>query len=172
LGAFLAGYLIDAFHTSALGSANAVCALLERPDVMAQVRASPALLPAAIIEALRLDPPVILLKRYALNDSTIAGVGIRKGIQIAMMWAAGNLDPQAFREPERFEIARQHQRLTTFGTGAHICPGRHAALMLSRILLEAILQGGKLGLAGLPQWHEQHLMCQLKSLPVTFSRSP
>jgi cytochrome P450 len=94
------------------------------------------------------------------------------GTGIEMMWGAGNLDPAAFPEPERFDPSRRLQGTTIFGGGGHICPGRHAALMLTRILLETMDRDGVvLTPVGEPQWLDRHALCQLASMPVRVRRA-
>jgi cytochrome P450 len=137
LGVMLASNLIDGFHTAALGAANAVLNLLRHPGALERVRADPKLIGAAFFEGVRLAPPVILTQRYALEALEHHGVHIPAGTPIAMVWIAGNRDPEAFDNPERFDLDRPQRGDTTFGGGAHICPGRNVARMLG----EAVLAG-------------------------------
>jgi cytochrome P450 len=122
----------------------------------------------AIAEALRLEPPVIMLGRWVLRDVEMAGVLLPKGAELVMLWAAGNLDPDAFPDPERFDLSRRLQGATTFGGGAHICPGRHAAVMMTRVLLETITEEGLSfdRIENSERWLDRHLMCQLETLEV------
>ena len=172
VGDFLAGNLVDGFHTAALASANTVYVLARHPDVLAQVIASPDLLPRAVAEALRLEPPVIFLKRYVLENFEYDGMRFPAGGQIVMLWAAGNHDPRAFREPGRFDITRPHQGLTTFGSGIHICPGRYVGVMLTRVLIETFdansvrFEPGEAPAA----WITNHMLCQLESMRLKLRR--
>ncbi len=142
VGAFLSGNLIDGFHTAAVAAANTLHVLLRQPDALAAIEASPALLDRAVFEALRLEPPVLALKRWVRAPIRYDGLEIPQGTITVLFWAAGNHDPSVFAEPDRFDLTRAHQGVTTFGTGAHICPGRYAALMLARVLFEGIGAGG------------------------------
>ncbi|MFO1090724.1 MAG: cytochrome P450 [Hyphomicrobiales bacterium] len=167
VGAFLAGNLVEAFHTAAIACANTLNVLLERPDAMAAVRADPKLLHQAVPEALRLAPPVLLLQRHVLRDFHCDGFVVPKGTRVSMFWAAGDHDPKAFPDPRRFDLARRLQGLTTFGGGAHLCPGRYAAPMLTRVLLEEMFRARiELVPAGEARWLDAHLMSQLETLPV------
>jgi cytochrome P450 len=173
VGAFMAGNLVDGFHTAALAATNTLYTLLRFPEVLAQVRAAPELLPRAILEALRLEPPVLMLKRYVLQDVTYDGMLIPKGTLISMMWAAGNHDPSVFADPTQFNLTRSHQGITIFGGGTHICPGRYVALMLTRILIEALDTNGiALELVDHAcHWYDGHVMAQLKAMPVKIKSS-
>lgn len=172
VGMLIAGNLFDGFHTAALAAANTIFALSSRPQIMAQVRETPALTGGAIAEALRMEPPVIMLDRYVLEDAVFGGVTIPKGSQVVMMWGAGNHDPKVFPAPDHFEPTRNHQGLTTFGGGLHICPGRFVSVMLTRTLLEGLAEHG-LDLEPVEergQWIPAHKMCQLRTFPVVVRR--
>lgn len=173
VGALLAGNLVDGFHTAALACVNTLYALLHHPDAYAQVRETPALIPAAVMEALRCEPPVILLKRQALRDVVHDGVRIPAGTAVVMMWGAGNHDPSVYPDPLAFRLDRAHSGVTTFGTGVHICPGRNMAAMLARVLLRTLEEEG-IGFApcdpGEGAWIEGHMMNQLRTLPVRVVR--
>ncbi|MDW6023847.1 cytochrome P450 [Mesorhizobium sp. BAC0120] len=172
VGEMLAGNLVDGFHTAALASANAFHVLTNHPSAISEIRESPQLAARAIAEALRLEPPIILLKRYALKDFTYKDKTIPAGSIITMLWAAGNHDPSVFPEPERFDIHRLHAGLTTFGKGIHICPGRHVGVMLIRVLLETLLDNGiEFVHADAPtQWIPQHMLNQIKAMPMVVKR--
>lgn len=173
VGAVLAGNLVDGFHTAALAAANTFHALLQNPYAMATVRASPETLPRAIAEALRLEPPVLTLSRYILRDFHFDGLVLPAGNKVTMMWAAGNHDPSVFPDPERFDMSRPQAGLTTFGSGIHICPGRYAGVMLTRVMLEEFAaQGVELRHAEAPaEWIPEHFMNQLRIFPATISRA-
>jgi cytochrome P450 len=168
LGQFLAGNLVDGVHTASLASANTFYVLVNHPEAMQAVQNSPELMARAIAEALRLEPPVLYLPRYALRDFHHDGFVVPAGNVISMMWAAGNHDPAAFPEPEKFDITRQLAGTTTFGNGIHICPGRYVGVMLVKILIETFAANG-LSMAsgsGSAAWFPSHLMAQLENMPI------
>lgn len=172
VGEVLSGNLIDGFHTAALATANTCFGLSRHPEVLDEVRTSPALIAKAIAEALRMEPPVLFLKRYLLEDFEIDGLRVPAGTSVVMMWGAGNHDPAAFPEPARFDLGRRHQGLTTFGNGAHICPGRYVGVMLTRVLLEGFASRAlTISPAEQPEeWIAGHIMGQLHRLPLRVKR--
>jgi cytochrome P450 len=173
VGDYLAGNLFDAFHTSALGASNVVYAILRHRGVLDQLRADRSLLPAAVFEGLRLEAPVLHLNRYALEEIVLDGLRIPKGDTFIMCWGAGNLDPQAFPEPERFRLDRPMRGSTTFGAGAQICPGRIAAFMLAQKTIDALVsQDLEVRFRESDcDWYEAWGMAQLKRMPLEIRRA-
>lgn len=165
VGRFLAGNLVDGVHTAAVGAANALLVLGARA---AECGAAPdrALMTRAVMEALRLEPPVLGLQRLALSDIAEEGVAIPAGTRILMLWAAGNHDPAVFPDPARFSLDRQQGQITTFGGGAHICPGRTIAVMLARVLVEAAWRRGLGRVSAPPVWFDNLLLGQMAALPL------
>ncbi|WP_371619489.1 cytochrome P450, cyclodipeptide synthase-associated [Streptomyces sp. NBC_00454] len=107
--------------------------LLDHPEQLAQVRRDPELLGAAIAETLRHTPPVQLVPRQAERDAVFAGGTVPAGATVFCMIGAANRDPDAFTDPDVFDIHRpdlgtarsftaaaQH---LSFGTGLHQCIG-------------------------------------------------
>ena len=174
LGAFMAGNLIDAFHTIALGTCNTLYTLLHHPEGLEQIKASADNLQRVVFEGLRLESPAIFFRRYAIEDVEYAGMVIPRGTFVAMFWSAGNHDPQVFADPERFDTTRSYAGLTSFGSGLHICPGRYVTSMLIRMVLETLTERGiRFEFADAPcQWYEGSFMSQLKSMPVRVIRDP
>ncbi|WP_341197179.1 cytochrome P450 [Hyphomonas chukchiensis] len=174
VGKLLAGNLVDGFHTAAIAAANTVFALLQNPGAMEELRAHPDKVGAAVMEALRCEPPVIALKRYVLRDMTYAGITIPKGTTVMMLWAVGNHDPAVFDQPSQFQLDRDLRGATTFGGGAHICVGRMVATMLVRVLLEELgAQDIRLALADDDYpWIGNHLMSQMRHMPLKVNAAP
>ncbi|MFE5813229.1 cytochrome P450 [Streptomyces sp. NPDC056479] len=107
--------------------------LIDHPQQLAQVRQDPSLLPAAIAETLRYTPPVQLIPRQTERDVVFAGGAVPAGATVFCLIGAANRDPDAFADPDAFDIHRpdlgtarsftaaaQH---LAFGTGLHQCVG-------------------------------------------------
>jgi cytochrome P450 len=173
VGDFLAGNLIDGVHTAALAAANTFFTLVSTPDAIEVVRQTPELVPRAIAEALRLNPPVLFLPRYSLRDFHYDDLIIPAGNMIVMMWGAGNYDPSVFMDPDVFNPNRPPAGLTTFGGGIHICPGRYVGVMLVKVMIEEFEANGVICEAGdhPAVWYPAHKMAQLKVFPVRLSKA-
>lgn len=76
--------------------------------------------------------------RFALRDTTIAGVPIREGEPVMVAPAAAGLDPEVIPEADRFDITRNNRAHLAFGAGAHFCIGAPLARAEAAIALRAL----------------------------------
>jgi cytochrome P450 len=121
--------------------ANALLHLLSSPDELALVRADPGLLPNAIEESLRLEPAAAVVDRYATRDVELGGAPIEGGDQVTVSIAGANRDPDAFRDPGRFDVRRENARLhVAFAHGPHVCIGMHLARLEARTAVGRLLE--------------------------------
>ncbi|WP_428268654.1 cytochrome P450 [Haliangium sp.] len=123
---------------------NGSLALFRHPDQLAKLRADPGLIPNAIEEMLRFDPPAqIAGLRCATEEQTFAGETLPAGSQIVPVIAAANRDPEVFDRPEEFDVTRQFDRNTkvlSFGGGIHFCTGAMLARVEAGIAFETLLR--------------------------------
>lgn len=115
--------------------------LFDRPELVARLRAEPALLPAAVEEMLRFEPPVIQFRRTATRASELAGTPIAEGDKVVVFFPSANRDETVFADPDRFAIDRPRGDHVAFGHGAHFCLGAGLARSESRHVLAAVLAG-------------------------------
>jgi cytochrome P450 len=108
------------------------------PDQRQRVIDDPAKLPAAIEELMRYMTPVPGGGRYATADFEIGGEQVHAGEQIQVMWAAANLDDEAFENPLTVDFDRVANRHIAFASGFHRCLGSHLARTEMRIALESL----------------------------------
>jgi cytochrome P450 len=121
--------------------ANAILALLRRPDDLERVLADPGLLNAAIEESLRLEPAAAVIDRYAVADIELDGAGIAAGELVRVSIAAANRDPAVFADPDRFDLERSNAgRHLAFAHGPHVCVGVHLARLEAQTALAALLR--------------------------------
>jgi hypothetical protein len=113
---------------------NGLLALLRHPEQWQQLVANPALVPAAVEESLRYDPPTTGPRRRALVDTTINGVAIAAGDQLFPSICAANRDPARFVDPDRFDLHRADKEHVTFGGGIHYCVGAALARVEAQII--------------------------------------
>jgi cytochrome P450 len=116
---------------------NAVLLLLRHPGERKRLQDDLSLLPSAIEECLRYEPPVQLTDRAVVQRCEIGGIELSPGQLVAAVIAAANRDPERFPDAERFDVARQGERNLSFGLGSHYCLGAS----LARLEAEAVLGG-------------------------------
>jgi cytochrome P450 len=106
------------------------------PEVLDLLRREPELMPRAVEELLRYEPPVQMLPwRTTLADIEVADVTVPKGVPLVLVLAAGNRDPKRFDEPDRFDPTRRDNQHFGFGSGVHICFGAPLARIEAQIAL-------------------------------------
>jgi cytochrome P450 len=116
--------------------------LLGHPEELAKVRADRGLIPNAVRESLRYEFGSIAAvnMRFALEDIPLRGRTIRQGDMVMLSPASANRDPEAFPEPDRFDVTRDTRAAVTFGHGPHYCLGANLAVQELSCMLEAALE--------------------------------
>jgi cytochrome P450 len=128
-------------HTTTNLMANLLIELIEAPEVMAELRANPELIPAAVDESLRKDSPLRATYRVCTADAEVSGTKIPAGTLVPMMWGGAGHDPDVFPEPQKFDIHRENvKKHIAFGHGPHVCVGMPLARAVSRISFEVLLE--------------------------------
>jgi cytochrome P450 len=119
---------------------NGVLTLLRNPQEMDRLREDLSLIPSAVEEMLRYESPSQHTGRLAPEDRELGGKSIRKRQAVMAVMAAANRDPERFRDPDRFDIARQDNRHLAFGYAAHFCFGAALARVEGQEAFEALLR--------------------------------
>lgn len=120
---------------------NTATLLLQRPDVLAAVRADRSLLPGALVEGERFDGPVAVLARIATRDVEVGGVTIAQGAGVSFVVNSANRDEDVYPDPDTFDIARSGPPPLVWGLGRHVCPGMNTARSEIGCALEVLLDG-------------------------------
>ncbi len=137
-------------------------------DQWERLVADPSLAGSAVEEYLRYDGPSGALARVAAADLEMGGKTIREGQRLFAFMNSANRDPEAFADPDRFDISREPNVHLTFGHGIHFCLGaplarleaQIAATRLAERLPDVRLSGGD------PEWHDSLILRGVKRLPV------
>jgi P450-derived glycosyltransferase activator len=134
--------LVAGFETTVNLVGNAVNALLDHPEQWEALCADPAGTAAAVVEeTLRYDPPVQRTARCALEDLELDGHPVRRGQFVVTLIGAANRDPEAFPDPDTFDISRvptaDH---LAFSSGIHYCVGQPLARLEAEIALRRLAE--------------------------------
>lgn len=114
--------------------------LSEHPDQRRRLVDDRSLLPGAIEELLRFEPPALQAARYVMRDIEFHGQTVPEGSAILTLIGAANRDERRFGEnAESFDVTRVPRQHLTFGVGAHYCLGNALARIEGRIALDEIM---------------------------------
>jgi cytochrome P450 len=117
---------------------NGVMAFHHNPDQWELVLADPGLIPGAIEEMLRLNPPSQYQGRFTTRDVTFDGGTIPAGSPTLLVTGAATRDPRAYDRPDAFDIKRGGATTLAFGYGAHSCLGSWLARLETRVALQQL----------------------------------
>ncbi|MEU5096484.1 cytochrome P450 [Streptomyces sp. NPDC020996] len=113
--------------------------LLRHPRRLAELRADPGLLPAAVEELLRLLSIADTLARLATRDIEVAGTTIRAGDAVLFSTTIVNRDEDVYGDPDVLDFHRPARHHIAFGFGIHQCLGQNLARAEMEIAFGALL---------------------------------
>ncbi|CAL2072906.1 Cytochrome P450 monooxygenase PikC [Streptomyces murinus] len=131
--------LIAGHETTVNLITNGVLTLLRHPEELDRLRREPELMPRAVEELLRFEPPVHMRERIPLADFDVAGTTLPRGSSVFLALASGNRDPRRFTDPDRFDPTRADNEHLGFGSGIHLCYGAPLARLEAQSALTALL---------------------------------
>jgi cytochrome P450 len=115
--------------------------LAEHPDQRRQLVEDNSLIPRAIEELLRYEPPAPHAARYVTRDVEYYGQNVPEGSVMMMLIGAANRDHRQFPpNGDVFDIHREGRQHLTFSVGTHYCLGSALARLEGRIALEEVLK--------------------------------
>ena len=115
--------------------------LAEHPDQRRQLVEDPTLIPRAVEELVRFEPPAPHVARYVTRDAQFYGQTVPQGAVMMMLIGAANRDHRQFLpDGDVFDINREQRAHLGFSVGAHYCLGSSLARLEGRVALEEILK--------------------------------
>jgi cytochrome P450 len=115
--------------------------LAEHPDQRRDLVDNPGLIPQAVEELLRFEPPAPHMARYVTRDFTAYDQTVPEGTVMLMLVGAACRDERQFGpDAGEFNIHRTARPHLTFSVGAHFCLGSALARLEGRVALEEILK--------------------------------
>ncbi|MDW5593084.1 cytochrome P450 [Conexibacter stalactiti] len=166
--ALVIDFVAPSLDTTILASTHLLWTLARHPDAWTEIRADPALTPAAVVENVRIASPIRAFTRQLAADHEIDGITLPAGARVALLFGAANLDETHFPDPERFDLHRSNGQHVGWGNGPHTCVGIHLAKLEMRLLLDAMVPRVDRIVAGTPGRLRNNTLQGIDRLPVRF----
>jgi cytochrome P450 len=119
--------------------------LADHPDQRRELVEDRSLVPNAIEELLRFEPPTPHVARYVTRDVELHGETMPAGSALMCLSGSANRDDRKHPDADRFDIHRESGHHLTFGYGIHYCLGAALARLEGRVALDEVL-------ARFPEW--------------------
>jgi cytochrome P450 len=113
--------------------------LADHPDQRRELVEDRSLIPNAIEELLRYEPPAPHVARYVTRDVEHYGQTVREGSVMMFLIGSANRDNRRYPDGDRFDIHRDVGQHLTFGYGIHFCLGAALARLEGRVALDEVL---------------------------------
>jgi cytochrome P450 len=130
--------LLGGFETTIQMLSGTLASLLLNPPALAEVRASPGRIDAAIDESFRWANPSAGLYRLVTSDTSIAGTSLAAGSMVYLCIASAHYDASVYPDPSSFDLSRRAAHLG-FGLGPHYCAGAPLARIEVGAAVSALL---------------------------------
>ncbi len=166
--------LFGALDSTASAMSGALFHLAQNPEDRRRLVTGEVPWAGAIEEFLRVTSPIQALRRTVVQAAEVDGAVLEAGDIVLALNGAGNRDPAKFAEPDKCLIDRDAREHLAFGSGAHVCIGRHYA----RVMIEACLKSMLTRIpdfaveAGFAPQYTPSEARALTSLPVVFTPQP
>ena len=126
-------------ETTYRSSSNLLFGLLSHTDQLEAVRDDRSLLPQAIEEGLRWEPPLLTIMRTTTAPTSVAGVDLPADAMLVVNMGAANHDDTRWERSDEFDIFRQQTAHVAFASGPHMCLGMHLARMETKVVINRVL---------------------------------
>ena len=113
--------------------------LSDHPDQRRELVEDRSLIPNAIEELLRYEPPAPHIGRYVARDVEVHGQTVPEGSIMLALAGSANRDERRWPDADRFDIHREIGQHLTFGFGIHFCLGAALARLEGRVALDELL---------------------------------
>ena len=160
-------------ETTRTATSHGLLTLLDHPDALECLVRDPGLVPGAVEEMLRFEPPIHHFRRTATTDVQLGDKTVAKGDKVLMWYPASNRDPEVFVDPHEFRIDRDPNPHQSFGIGEHFCLGANLARLSLRILFTELLATVEnIALEAPPRRLHSNLINGIKEMRITYDVRP
>ncbi|MCI0856599.1 MAG: cytochrome P450, partial [Chloroflexi bacterium] len=151
--------------------AGGMLTFFENPDQWQRLKDDPDLMPTAVEELLRWISPIMYFRRTASKDTEIHGQKIKEGDKVTLWYGSANRDPDAFENPDSFDVGRDPNPHVALGSGGpHFCLGASLARLEIRLMFEEITKRlPDIQLAGDVSLLHSFFVNGFRHIPVTFT---
>ena len=166
--------LFGALDSTASAMSGALFHLAQNPEDRRRLTSGEVPWAGAIEEFLRITSPIQALRRTVVQATEVDGAMLEVGDIVLALNGAGNRDPAKFPEPDKCLIDRDAREHLAFGSGAHVCIGRHYARVMMQACLTSMLTRIP-DFAVEPGFEPQYTPSEARALtclPVVFTPSP
>ena len=123
-------------ETTYRSSSSTMVGLLTHTDQLQAVKEDPSLIPQAVEEGIRWEPPLSSVERLAEVDTELAGVPIAADTIVEIGVGAANRDEHYWADGDDFDLFREPLPHLSFAWGSHLCMGAHLARLETAIAFE------------------------------------
>src|SRR5262249_34375796 len=117
---------------------NLTNALATHPEMFAQVKSHPELVPAFVEEGMRWDAAAQGFVRSPNEAVELHGKEIPQGAQVLLHIGAANRDEREFENADKFDLARENRHLG-LGQGIHFCVGAPLGREMTHTIFKEML---------------------------------
>ena len=163
---------LNAGHEATVhGIGNALLALSRNVTEFRRLQFQPDLVTSAADEVLRFDSPLQMFERWILEDLEIAGLRLKRGHKVGLLFGSANHDERAFEHPESLDLGRVDNPHVSFGGGIHYCVGAPLAKIELEVALASFArQVGEFAVEGQPGRVRSLVFRGLTALPLSINR--
>jgi cytochrome P450 len=123
---------------NAIGWAGSL--LSDHPDQRRMLIDDPSLIPNAVEEVLRFEPPSYHIARTVAEDIELQGQVVPAASVIVTLPGAANRDERQYESGDTFDVTRKPGQTFTFSFGPHFCLGASLARLETKVAMEAALK--------------------------------
>jgi cytochrome P450 len=175
MGHLVSAVLVGGVDTTQAQLAHGIRLFAQNPEQWELLAENPdELAAAAAEEVLRYEPITALTARITLEEVEYRDVRFPVNTVVLACALTANHDPEAYPEPERFDITADRGRAKplTFGAGPHFCLGANLARAeLQEAFAFLAPRMRDLALAGEPVYDTPLGVHGLHALPISFARA-
>jgi cytochrome P450 len=136
--AMMIDYMGPSLDTTISAIGSGVWLFATHQEQWQKVRESPAFVPAAVNEILRMEAPIQGFSRLVTHDYQMEEVTLPAGSRAIAFYGAANRDERKFPDPDRFDVTRNPLDNLAFGSGPHACVGYHLAKLEMSAIFTAL----------------------------------